>query len=103
LWAVTDARDAARAFRLALENDSIRHEVLLINGDDTCSQEATPVLLQQYYPNVPMRRHLKGFDTLTSHDRATRMLGFRPQYSWRQGEFRDWLDRDTPRPLTDGG
>ena len=83
LWAVTDARDAAHAFRLALENDQIQHEVFLINGDDTCSLMETRALVAAHYPSVPLRAPLEGHASLFSHDKATRMLGYRPQYTWR--------------------
>ena len=92
LWAVTDARDAAQAFRLAAENDEIGHEVFLINGDDTCSTVETRTLISRYYPDVPLRASLAGFASLVSHEKATEMLGYRPQYTWREGEFRAWLD-----------
>jgi nucleoside-diphosphate-sugar epimerase len=83
LWAFTDARDAAQAFRLALENDQIRHEVFLINGDDTCSLSGTRALVAAHYPGVPLRAPLQGHASLFSHDKATRVLGYRPQYTWR--------------------
>ena len=92
LWVATDARDAAQAFRLALENEDITHEVFLINGDDTCSLVETPELIERFYPDVPIKTPLEGYATLVSHAKATRMLGYRPVYTWREGEFRDWLD-----------
>lgn len=91
LWAFTDARDAAQAFRLALEDREIVHEVFLISGDDTCSERETPQLLARHYPDVPLRKHLPGYDSLWSHEKATRMLGYQPQYTWRESDFSDWL------------
>lgn len=98
LWAVTDARDAAQAFRLAVENDTLTHEVFLINADDTCSWEETPRLLARWFPTVPLKRPLQGHDSLVSHEKATRLLGYRPRYSWRRSEFRSWLDARGARP-----
>ena len=92
LWAVTDARDAAQAFRLAVENSKLKHEVFLINGDDTCSLEETPKLIARWFPNVPLKKPLTGFDTLLSHDKATRLLGYQPRYTWRNSDFRRWLE-----------
>lgn len=91
LWAVTDARDAAQAFRLAVENDKLVHEVFLINGADTSSREPTPVLLARYFPQVPLKKPMEGYASLLSHDRATLLLGYQPQYTWREGEFARWL------------
>ena len=55
LWAVTDARDCAQSFRLALENDRIEHEVFQINASDTSSLLETGELIARYYPNVPLK------------------------------------------------
>jgi len=92
LWAVTDARDAAQAFRLALADDRLRHEVFFINGDDTCSTVETRTLVARHYPGVPLKAPLNGHASLVSHDRATRLLGYRPRYTWRQSDFQVWLD-----------
>ena len=104
LWAFTDARDAAQAFRLAVENDTIKHEVFLINGRDTCSKELTPELIDslarslgeeeadQPVPEIPIRSPLEGHASLWSHAKATRLLGYRPKYSWRQSDFHSWME-----------
>ena len=93
LWAFTDARDAARAFKLAVENDEITHEVFLINGDDTCSASETPTLISRHYPEVPVRAPLEGYASLWSHEKATRLLGYRPLYTWRESDFQTWMNR----------
>ncbi len=90
LWAVTDARDCAQAFRLAVENQTLLHEVFQINGSDTCSLRETRDLIAQYYPNVPLKKPLDGFATAVSHDKATRLLGYKPQYTWRDSDFSRW-------------
>jgi nucleoside-diphosphate-sugar epimerase len=91
VWAVTDARDAAQAFRLAAENTQILHEVFFINGDDTCSLEVTPVLLSRHYPQVQLKGRLEGFASLISWRKAARLLKYRPVYSWRRSDFKDWI------------
>lgn len=90
LWAVTDARDAAQAFRLAVEDNRIVHGVFFINGSDTCSIEETPALLFRHYREVPLKDSLENHATLVSHLRATRLLGYQPAHSWRQSDFGDW-------------
>ena len=54
-WGFTDARDGAAAFRAAIENQTIVHEVFNINGDDTSSHIETHHLLKQFYPEVPLK------------------------------------------------
>jgi UDP-glucose 4-epimerase len=92
LWGFTDARDVAQAFRLAIENKELVHEVFAINGADTCSLIPTRELLAHHFPQVPVRAALEGFATLVSNDKATRLLGYKPQYTWRSSDFRDWLE-----------
>ena len=92
LWTVTDARDAAQAFRLAVENDNVGHEVFLINGADTSSLVETPALIARYYADVPVKTPLAGHTTLVSHEKATRMLGYQPQYTWRESDFQRWME-----------
>ncbi len=93
LWAVVDARDVAVAFRLAVEQPSSGHEVFNLNGDDTCSLLSTQVLLTRYFPNIPSHTKLEHFDSLISNHKAARLLGFRPQHSWRRSDFGEWLTR----------
>lgn len=105
LWAFTDARDAAQAFRLAVENDSISHNVFLISGYDTCSKELTPLLIDRLRssfgegeedsagPDIPLRRPLEGHASLWSHAKASRLLGYRPKYTWRKSDFQSWMEK----------
>ena len=91
LWAVTDVRDAVQAFRLALEHPDIGHEVFAINGADTSSLTESATLIRQHFPKVELRERLSGHASLVSHAKATRILGYHPQYSWRHSDFSDWL------------
>ena len=92
LFAVTDVRDAVQAFLLALEAADIGHEVFAINGADTCSRVESAELVERHFPGIEIRQPLSGHQTLVSHDRATRLLGYQPRYTWRQGDFSDWLE-----------
>ena len=93
LWAFTDARDAAQAFRLAVENDTIQHEVFLINGDDTCSTVETRDLVARHDGDVPLKVPLGGHATLWSYEKAQRILGYQPHFTWRDSDFSQWLNQ----------
>ena len=95
LWVFTDARDTAQAFRLAVENEDIVNEVFLLSGDDTCSKVETSKLLAQHHPDVPRKKPLAGHASLWSHEKATRMIGYQPEYTWRKSDFSDWLAKGT--------
>jgi nucleoside-diphosphate-sugar epimerase len=94
LWAVGDARDVAQAFRLAVEDKSIVHEVFAINADETCSFTPTAELVGRYYPHVALALPLKGFATLVSIQKAKRLLGYEPRFSWRKSDFQTWLENN---------
>ena len=91
LWGFTDARDVAQATRLSVENEGLMHEVFVFSGYDTCSKVETPELLSRYHPDVPLKKPLQGYASLWSNQKATRLLGYQPQYTWRESDFADWL------------
>jgi nucleoside-diphosphate-sugar epimerase len=91
LFAVTDGRDAAQAFRLAVEDDTLSHEVFQINGAETCSLRKTEELIAEHFPQVPLRKRLLGHASLISHAKATKLLGYEPRHSWRESDFGRWL------------
>jgi nucleoside-diphosphate-sugar epimerase len=90
LWGYTDARDTAQAIRLALENQRVTHDIFLTSADDSCSLLETEALIHHYWPGMAMRAPLPGFASLFSHERATQVLGYQPQYTWRNSDFSAW-------------
>ena len=46
-------------------------------------------------PDVPLTSPLEGYASLWSHAKATRVLGYQPQYTWRESDFGVWLDGRT--------
>jgi len=87
LWSYVDARDAAQAFRLALENEDVHHDIFFISAEDTASREETLKLIQRYYPQVPkVSKRLTGRRSLIDCSKAKRILGYKPKYSWKKFE-----------------
>jgi nucleoside-diphosphate-sugar epimerase len=83
LWLYNDARDVATAFRLASEVPDLRHEVFLLSAEDNGTIFETMELVRRYYGKVPMRKKLKGRESLADYSKATLILGYRPRYTWR--------------------
>lgn len=84
LWAYQDARDAAQACRLAIENETIEHDVFFITADDIAT--ATPVekiIVDRFGYVKRVAEGLVGSRNLISCEKAKRVLGYRPRYSWR--------------------
>jgi nucleoside-diphosphate-sugar epimerase len=83
LWGYVDARDAARAVRLALEHPEIGFAALNITAADTLASGPTTDLVTRYHPSTEIRRGVRGFRSAWSFARARRLLGYEPRHSWR--------------------
>lgn len=84
LWGYIDARDCAQAVRKALEVDFTGADHFIIANADTVMDAGSADLMRQVYPDVPLRKELGGTETLLSIDKARRVLGYEPEYSWRK-------------------
>jgi nucleoside-diphosphate-sugar epimerase len=83
LWGYIDARDGAQAVRRALEAEFKGFEPFIIANADTVMSRANASLLAEVFPGVPQKGQISQNGTLLSIDKAKRMLGYVPQYSWR--------------------
>lgn len=82
-WAYVDVRDAAKACCQALEAPTISHEAMYIAAEDIRFDTPTETLIQQFLPNTEIRHPLPGITSVISIEKARRLIGFRPEYSWR--------------------
>lgn len=89
LWSYIDLRDAARAFRLAIEKQFIGHQVFFIAAADTRSQIPSKELIATYFPDAKLEKEFTGYESLENTTKARKILGFRPKYSWRKGRILD--------------
>jgi nucleoside-diphosphate-sugar epimerase len=83
LWGYVDARDVAQSCRLALERDVSGAEAMIIAAADTVMNRPSVDLMREVYPEVELRGALPEFGTLLSIEKARRMLGYEPAFSWR--------------------
>ena len=83
LWGYVDARDVAQAVRLALELDVPGSEQYIVAANDTVMNRSSRGLMEEVYPTVAIRKDLAEFETLLSIDKAREMLGYEPDYTWR--------------------
>jgi nucleoside-diphosphate-sugar epimerase len=85
-WAYVDARDVARACRLALEAPNLpAHGVYNISADEHMADETSADLAARFYPATPLRRDLAGRASFFDWQAANRAFGYEPQYRWRDG------------------
>ena len=84
IFAYVDARDFARAVRAALEDTEIEHDRFFITADDAMSREPLAVAFPRRFPGSEAAcAGLTGTEGPISCAKAKRVLGYRPQHSWR--------------------
>lgn len=84
LWGYVDARDVAQACRLGLEAAVTGADHFIIAAADTCMTRPNKELLAEVFPNLPIVGEIGDYTTLLNIDKAKRVLGYAPQYSWRE-------------------
>lgn len=84
LWGYIDARDCAQAVRKAIEVNFEGADHFIIANADTVMERDSAALMAEVYPDVPLRKALAGTETLLSIEKARRVLGYEPEYHWRQ-------------------
>ena len=88
LWGYIDARDVAQSCRLALEVDLPGAEAFIIAAADTVMNRPSADLVAEVFPDVEVRGELGEFETLLSIEKARRLLGYEPAFSWRDATGR---------------
>ncbi len=82
LWGYVDARDVATAARLGLETDIEGAQVCIVAAADTVMTRPSADLMAEVFPSVPLRREVRGRETLLAIDGARRLLGYEPAHRW---------------------
>lgn len=83
LWGYIDARDGAQAVRRSLTAALTGVEVFIIANADTVMSRSSAELAAEVFPGVEVRKALGEHETLLGIDKAVRLLGYRPEHSWR--------------------
>jgi len=83
LWGYIDARDCAQAVRKALHVDFVGADHFIIANADSAMTRPSAELMAEVFPNVALRGEITGNQTLLSIEKARRVLGYEPEYSWR--------------------
>ncbi|MBC2836668.1 NAD(P)-dependent oxidoreductase [Gemmobacter straminiformis] len=83
LWGYIDARDCAQAVRKALHVDMVGADHFIIANADSVMTRPSAELMAEVFPDVPLKGAVDGVQTLLSIEKAKRVLGYSPEYSWR--------------------
>jgi nucleoside-diphosphate-sugar epimerase len=83
LWAYIDSRDAAQAIRRALEAPLKGFSAFIIANAESVMSRPNAELIAECFPDVSLKKELEPNETLLSIEKARRVLGYEPLYSWR--------------------
>lgn len=83
LWGYVDVRDAASACRLAIEATGFSFEAFNIVAADSLSGRPTAEIIRQYLPDTEIHAEIPGTAGGFVIEKAARLLGWTPRYSWR--------------------
>jgi nucleoside-diphosphate-sugar epimerase len=84
LWSYIDTRDAAAAYRLAVETDGLGSVALNIGADETSMDIESKQLMETCFPDVKyFRKDLSGFEPLLNNEKAKKLLNWKPIHKWR--------------------
>ena len=84
LWGYVDESHVADSVRLALDVDIRGAENFIIAAADTVMKQPSRDLMAEVFPGVPVAEHVDGNDTLLEITKANAMLGYAPEFTWRQ-------------------
>jgi nucleoside-diphosphate-sugar epimerase len=83
LWGYIDGRDGGQAVLRALENAKPGFQAFIIAAADTVMGRTSAELAAEVFPSVRITKDLGEHETMLSIDKARRLLGFEPEFSWR--------------------
>lgn len=86
LWSYIDARDAAIACRMSIENTKPPQSIALnITSSDMMSDKSVSELVNAYYNDVTdVRTPLSELKALVCNQLAYEKIGWRPKHSWQE-------------------
>ena len=84
LWGYVDESHVNLSVRLALEAELTGADSFIIAAADTVMKRPSRELMTEVFPSVPVADAVAGFDTLLGIDKARSVLGYEPEFSWRE-------------------
>jgi nucleoside-diphosphate-sugar epimerase len=87
LWTRCDTRDAALAFRLALEKTDVASGAYNITGPRIVLERPAEGLVREFFgEQMQLRAALPGHSSPFSIDKAGREFGYQPRFAWSESE-----------------
>jgi nucleoside-diphosphate-sugar epimerase len=84
LWSYVDESHVAQSVRRALDTDLPGADAFIIAAADTVMRRPSRELMTEVFPGVPVASDLAEHGTLLGIEKARRVLGYEPAFSWRE-------------------
>jgi nucleoside-diphosphate-sugar epimerase len=84
LWGYVDESHVAQSCRRGLEADVRGADSFIIAAADTVMTRPSRDLMAEVFPGVPVRDDVPEHGTLLGIDKARRVLGYSPDFTWRE-------------------
>jgi nucleoside-diphosphate-sugar epimerase len=84
LWGYVDESHVADSVRAAMASDLQGADSFIIAAADTVMEMPSRELMAAAFPDVPVADTVTGNDTLLDISKARAVLGYDPQFSWRE-------------------
>jgi nucleoside-diphosphate-sugar epimerase len=84
LWGYVDESHVAQSVRLALDADIAGADSFVIAAADTVMRRPSRDLMAEVFPTVTVADGLTGTETLLDIAKARRVLGYAPEFTWRE-------------------
>ena len=83
LFNYIDARDLAQAIELCIKKDGLGYEVFNVTHNNNSVNLTTKEIIQEFFPNVPLKRKMDEYEAILSSKKIRNMLGFKPEHDWK--------------------
>jgi nucleoside-diphosphate-sugar epimerase len=84
LWGYVDESHVAQSVRRALDADISGAHSFIIAAGDTVMKRPSRDVMADVFPGVPVAEQLSGNDTLLDITKARTVLGYSPEFTWRE-------------------
>jgi nucleoside-diphosphate-sugar epimerase len=84
LWGYVDVRDVSQAVRRSLTAPIDGADVFIVAAADNVMRRDSADLMTEVYPDVPLKREVRGRETLLAIDHAREALGYEPEHGWEE-------------------
>jgi nucleoside-diphosphate-sugar epimerase len=84
LWGYVDESHVTESVRRALAADIPGYDSFVIAAGDTVMRRPSRELMAEVFPGVELAESVSGNDTLLDISHAREVLGYDPQFSWRE-------------------